>query len=33
MDGMFSMNGTTSMPKSVLRYTIDKVKQGFETEV
>ena len=26
MDGMFCMNGTTSVPKSVLRYTVDKVR-------
>ena len=32
-DGMFCMNGTTSVPKSVLRYTEDKVRQGSETEV
>ena len=32
-DGMFSVNGTTSVPKSVLRYTVDKVRQVFETEV
>ena len=27
MDGMFYMNGTTSMPMSVLRYVVDKVKE------
>ena len=32
-DGMFCMKGTTSVPKSVLRYTVDKVRQVFETEV
>ena len=32
-DGMLVMNGTTSVPKSILRYTVDKVRQGSETEV
>ena len=32
-DGMFCMNGTTSVPKSVLRYIVDKVRQGSEFEV
>ena len=32
-DGMFCMNGTTSVPKSVLRYSVDKVRKGSETEV
>ena len=27
------MNGTTSMPKSVLRYSVDKVRQVSESEV
>ena len=30
---MLVMNGTTSVPKSVLRYTMDKVRQESETEV
>ena len=25
-DGMFASNGTTSVPKSVLRYVVDNVK-------
>ena len=25
-DGMFARNGTTSVPKSVLRYVVDKVR-------
>ena len=32
-DGMFCMNGTTSVPKSVLRYSVDKVRQESESEV
>ena len=32
-DGMVGMNGTTSVPKSFLHYTVDKVRQGSETEV
>ena len=32
-DGMLSMNGTTSVPMSVLRYTVDKVRQRSETEI
>ena len=28
--GKFYMNGATSMPKSVLRYSEDKVRQGSE---
>ena len=32
-DGMFCMNGTTNVPKSVLRYTVDKVRQVSDTEV
>ena len=32
-DGMFYMNRTTGVPKSVLHYTVDKVRQVFETEV
>ena len=32
-DGMFCMYGTTSVPKSVLHFTVDKVRQGSETEV
>ena len=32
-DGMFRMNGTTSVPKSVLHFTRDKVRQGSKTEV
>ena len=27
------LNGTTSVPKSVLRYTVDKVRKVIETEV
>ena len=32
-DGMFCMNGTTSVPMSVLRYTVDKVRQVSGSEV
>ena len=32
-DGMFCMNGTTSVPKSVFLYTVDKVRQLSKTEV
>ena len=32
-DGKVCMNGTSSMPKSVLRYSVDKVKQESESEV
>ena len=32
-EGMFCMNGTTSVPKSVLRYSVDKVRQESESEV
>ena len=32
-DGMFCMKGITSVPKSVLRYSMDKVRQGSETKV
>ena len=32
-NGMFCMNLTTSVPKSVLRYSVDKVRQGSESEV
>ena len=33
MDGTWSMNGTTSVPKSLLCNTVDRVRQGSETEV
>ena len=32
-EGMFCMNETTSMPKSILRYTVDKVRQVSGIEV
>ena len=32
-DGRLYLSGTTSVPKSVLRYTEDKARQGSETEV
>ena len=32
-DGMFGVNRTTSVPKSVLRYSLDKVRQESESEV
>ena len=31
--GCFGVNGTTSVPKSVFRYTVDKVRQVSESEV
>ena len=33
MDWVFDVNGTTSVPKSVLRYSEDKVRQESKSEV
>ena len=33
MDGMICMNGTTNVPKSILHYSVDKVRQESQFEV